>query len=76
VGGSGYIGSQTAKCVVHPGLAPVVFDNLVYGYKWAVEWGPFVEGDLADGALNIPNIEAIVEHAWRWTQKRADGART
>ena len=29
----------------------MVFDNLVYGHKWAVKWGPFVEGDLADGAL-------------------------
>jgi UDP-arabinose 4-epimerase len=51
VGGAGYIGSQTAKCVAQAGLTPVVFDNLVYGHKWAVKWGPFVEGDLADGAL-------------------------
>ena len=51
VGGAGYIGSQTAKCVAQAGLTPVVFDNLVYGHKWAVKWGPFIEGDLADGAL-------------------------
>ncbi len=51
VGGAGYIGSQTAKRVAQAGLKPVVFDNLVYGHKWAVKWGPFVEGDLADGAL-------------------------
>jgi UDP-glucose-4-epimerase GalE len=51
VGGAGYIGSQTAKRVAQAGLEPVVFDNLVYGHKWAVKWGPFVEGDLADGAL-------------------------
>jgi len=51
VGGAGYIGSQTAKRVAQAGLTPVVFDNLVYGHKWAVKWGPFVEGDLADGAL-------------------------
>jgi len=51
VGGAGYIGSQTAKRVAQAGLKPVVFDNLVYGHRWAVKWGPFVEGDLADGAL-------------------------
>ena len=51
VGGAGYIGSQTAKRVAQAGLEPVVFDNLVYGHKWAVKWGPLVEGDLADGAL-------------------------
>ena len=51
VGGAGYIGSQTAKRVAQAGLTPVVFDNLVYGHRWAVKWGPFVEGDLADGDL-------------------------
>jgi UDP-glucose-4-epimerase GalE len=51
VGGAGYIGSQTAKRVAQAGLKPVVFDNLVYGHRWAVKWGPFVEGDLSDGAL-------------------------
>jgi UDP-glucose-4-epimerase GalE len=33
------------------GVEPVVFDNLVHGHRWAVRWGPFVEGDLADGDL-------------------------
>jgi UDP-glucose-4-epimerase GalE len=51
VGGAGYIGSQTAKRVASEGLTPVVLDNLVYGHKWAVKWGPFVEGDLADSLL-------------------------
>jgi UDP-glucose-4-epimerase GalE len=60
VGGAGYIGSQTAKCVAQAGLAPVVFDNLVYGHRWAVKWGPLVEGDLADGALIKRVLE---EHA-------------
>ena len=59
VGGAGYIGSQTAKRVAQAGLEPVVFDNLVYGHRWAVKWGPFVEGDLADGAL-IRNV--LEEH--------------
>ena len=59
VGGAGYIGSQTAKIVASNNLKPVVFDNLVYGHRWAVKWGPLVEGDLA----NPDQIErALVEH--------------
>ena len=51
VGGAGYIGSQTAKLCAQAGLAPVVLDNLVFGHRWAVKWGPLVEGDLADPAV-------------------------
>lgn len=51
VGGAGYIGSQTAKCVAHAGSTPVVLDNLVHGHRWAARWGPLVEGDLSDAAL-------------------------
>jgi UDP-arabinose 4-epimerase len=51
VGGAGYIGSQTAKRIAQAGLEPVVFDNLVYGHRWAVRWGPLVEGDLEDAGL-------------------------
>ena len=51
VGGAGYIGSMTAKLVAAAGHRPVVLDNLVYGHREAVRWGPFVEGDLADAAL-------------------------
>jgi UDP-arabinose 4-epimerase len=60
VGGAGYIGSQTAKLVAAAGHRPVVFDNLVYGHRWAVKWGPLVEGDLADPAAIR---RAIEEHA-------------
>jgi UDP-arabinose 4-epimerase len=68
VGGAGYIGSQTAKCVAQAGLEPVVFDNLVYGHRWAVKWGPFVEGDIADGALLVDvikrhRVEAVIHFA-------------
>jgi UDP-glucose-4-epimerase GalE len=58
-GGAGYIGSQTAKRVARAGLTPVVLDNLVYGHRQAVKWGPFVEGDLADSALVK---QALVDH--------------
>ncbi|MCS7058158.1 MAG: UDP-glucose 4-epimerase GalE [Meiothermus sp.] len=50
VGGAGYIGSHTAKALYRAGFTPVVFDNLSYGHRWAVRWGPLVEADLADKA--------------------------
>jgi UDP-arabinose 4-epimerase len=50
-GGAGYIGSQTAKALAQAGHEIVVLDNLSAGHRWAVKWGPCVEGDLADAAL-------------------------
>lgn len=47
-GGAGYIGSHTCKALRKGGFEPVVFDNLTTGHRWAVRWGPFVEGELAD----------------------------
>ena len=48
VGGAGFIGSQTAKHVAAAGLNPVVFDNMSSGHRWALRWGVFEEGDIAD----------------------------
>jgi UDP-glucose-4-epimerase GalE len=50
-GGAGYIGSHACKALAGAGYTPVTLDNLVYGHRHAVRWGPFVQGDLADGAL-------------------------
>jgi UDP-arabinose 4-epimerase len=47
-GGAGYIGSHTAKALAVQGFTPVVYDNLVHGHRWAVQWGPFVQGDIRD----------------------------
>lgn len=47
-GGAGYIGSHACKALAKAGHLPVVYDNLVYGHREAVRWGPFVEGDIAD----------------------------
>src|SRR6185369_9403550 len=68
VGGAGYIGSHTAKLVAASGRRPVVFDNLVYGHRAAVKWGPLVEGDLADPAairraLSEHAVEAVIHFA-------------
>lgn len=48
VGGAGYVGSHAARAVAAAGFAPVVYDNLVYGHRWAVNWGPLIVGDIAD----------------------------
>ena len=50
-GGAGYIGSHTAKLLARSGFEPVVLDNLSTGHRWAVKWGPMIEGDLSDAGL-------------------------
>jgi UDP-glucose-4-epimerase GalE len=50
-GGAGYIGSHTCKALHHAGFTPVTVDNLIYGHREAVRWGPFIEGDLSDKNL-------------------------
>jgi UDP-arabinose 4-epimerase len=55
-GGAGYIGSHACKALARAGHVPVTYDNLVYGHREAVRWGPFVEGDLADRATIAETI--------------------
>ena len=50
-GGAGYIGSHTCKVLAEAGFLPVTLDNLVYGHRSAVRWGPLIEGDLQDRTL-------------------------
>jgi UDP-glucose-4-epimerase GalE len=45
-GGAGYIGSHMCKQLARAGHLPITFDNLSTGHRWAVKWGPLVEGDL------------------------------
>jgi len=47
-GGAGYIGSHACKALAQGGYKPVTFDNLVTGWKDAVKFGPFEQGDLLD----------------------------
>lgn len=47
-GGAGYIGSHACKALARSGYVPVVYDNLCYGHKWAVKWGPLELGDIGD----------------------------
>ncbi|MGY6214222.1 UDP-glucose 4-epimerase GalE [Methylolobus aquaticus] len=67
-GGAGYIGSHTAKALSLSGYVPVTFDNMVYGHRWAVKWGPLIEGDLGDTAaiervLKDYPIEGVIHFA-------------
>lgn len=49
-GGAGYIGSHACKALKAAGYVPVCFDNLSTGWRDAVKFGPFEQGDLADRA--------------------------
>lgn len=49
-GGAGYIGSHACKALRAAGHRPVTFDNLSTGWREAVKFGPFEEGDLLDRA--------------------------
>lgn len=51
VGGAGYIGSYMCKYLAKHGYRPIALDNLMYGHRQAVRWGPFVEGSIADTTL-------------------------
>src|ERR1700688_4522837 len=48
-GGAGYVGSHSCKAFDEAGWKVVTYDNLSRGWRDAVKWGPFVEGDVSDG---------------------------
>ena len=59
-GGGGYIGSHAVLALKDAGWDPVVIDNLVTGFRWAVpDDVPFVTGDIADSALVA---ETVIKH--------------
>ena len=47
-GGAGYIGSHACKALKAAGFTPITYDNLSTGWREAVKFGPFEEGDLLD----------------------------
>ena len=55
VGGAGYIGSHMCKYLSQNGFTPIVLDNLVYGHRRAVKWGPLIEGSME----NKPILDMI-----------------
>lgn len=51
-GGAGYIGSHMVLALADAGWEVVVLDNLVTGFRWAVDRrATFIEGDVSDSAL-------------------------
>ncbi|MDD2767607.1 MAG: UDP-glucose 4-epimerase GalE [Methylococcus sp.] len=50
-GGAGYIGSHVVKNLGEAGERLVVLDNLSTGFRDAVLYGDFIEGDTGDSAL-------------------------
>ena len=51
-GGAGYIGSHAVLALLEAGHHPVVIDNLVTGFRWAIaKDAVFFEGDISDTAL-------------------------
>jgi UDP-glucose 4-epimerase len=57
-GGAGYIGSHAVLALLDSGHRPVVIDNLVTGFRWAVPSAvEFYEGDIADSQLVARIIE-------------------
>ena len=47
-GGAGYIGSHACKALKAAGFVPVTYDNLSTGWRDAVKFGPFEQGELTD----------------------------
>lgn len=56
-GGAGYIGSHACKALAAKGYVPITYDNLSRGNVWAVKWGPFEHGDIADSQ----QLRAVLE---------------
>ena len=65
-GGAGYIGSFTTRALQEAGHDVVVYDDLSYGHREAID-APLIVGDLADtGVLDealAPGFDAIVHFA-------------
>ena len=68
VGGAGYIGSHMCKYLAERGYRPLVLDNLIYGHRAAVKWGPLLEGSIGDAdflrhVFGKHRIEAVMHFA-------------
>ncbi|MBT8120545.1 MAG: UDP-glucose 4-epimerase GalE [Gammaproteobacteria bacterium] len=68
VGGAGYIGSHMVKQLAQAGNDVITLDNLSYGYRDAVKYGEFIEGDLGDESvldaiLGTGDIDAVMHFA-------------
>lgn len=67
-GGAGYVGSHCVKAATAAGHDCVVYDNLLFGHRDLVRWGPLIEGDVRDRAplvrtMKVHRIEAVMHFA-------------
>jgi nucleoside-diphosphate-sugar epimerase len=67
-GGAGYVGSHCAKALAAKGHDGIVFNNLTFGHREFIRWGPLVEGDIRDGAafdhvFAAYDVEAVIHFA-------------
>ena len=67
-GGAGYVGSHCAKALAAAGHEGVVFDNLLFGHREFVRWGPLIEGDIRnaaelDAAFSAYRFDAVMHFA-------------
>lgn len=67
-GGAGYIGAHTAKALSEQGFFPVVYDSLSSGFREAVRWGAFIQGDIRDGralveAFREQGVKSVIHFA-------------
>lgn len=67
-GGAGYVGSHCAKALATAGHEGIVFDNLTFGNREFVRWGPLIEGDIRDAAaldavFRAHRVDAVMHFA-------------
>jgi len=67
-GGAGYIGSHAVRLFLERGHDVTVFDNLIYGRRWAVPADTLVVGDLGDSCsveqvFRRKPVDAVVHFA-------------
>jgi len=67
-GGAGYIGSHVVKLLGESDYHTITYDNLSTGFKQAVLYGDFVQGDLADlelleSVFSENKIDAVIHFA-------------
>ena len=48
IGGAGYVGAHCCKAFAAEGWDVTVFDNLSFGWRDFVRWGPLIEGSILD----------------------------
>src|SRR5262245_32665618 len=67
-GGAGYRGSRCGKALAAATDRGIIFDNLLFGHRSFVRWGPLIEGDIRDAsaldaAFSAYRFDAVMHFA-------------